>query len=156
MKIWMPLVLGLLVSLGCTSSMAAAVLKLSRTELTLEPGKPINELYVENIGDAPLYLNVEQHLLTNPGNTPEQLVPVTEVRKPSLLVLPGKLVLAPGQKYRMVLKALGIPARTLVWRVTFRPKERVVIDARSGNDLPTPLFVSVGYGVVIYQKGAMS
>lgn len=146
--------LGMLAALCCTSSMAAGILKLSRTELTLEPGIPASELYVENTGDTPLYLNVEQHLLTNPGDTPEHLVPVAEVKQPSLFVLPGRLTLAPGQKYRMALKELSTPSRTQVWRITFRPKERVLVDAGESEGAPAPLFINVGYGVVIYQRAA--
>ncbi|MDN7876705.1 hypothetical protein [Burkholderia aenigmatica] len=156
MKHGLRVVAGLLAVLGCTCSMAAGVMKLSHTELTLEPGKPAGELFVENIGDTPLYLNVEQHLLTNPGDTPEHLVPIAEVKRPGLLVLPDRLVLAPGQKYRMVVKEFGTPTQTQVWRVTFRPKERIVVNAESEYESPTPLFVSIGYGVVIYQRGTAS
>ncbi|MBK5408894.1 hypothetical protein JFU58_10120 [Pseudomonas sp. TH34] len=141
--------LGLLLALFAMQGMAAGVLKLSRTELKLEPGKPAPELYVENTGDTQLYLEVEQKLLLNPGQTPEHLVPIQEVERPELLVTPGRLVLAPGQKHRMVIKELELPSRTQIWRVTFRPKERLVINA--GGGAPPPLVVSVGYGAVIYQ-----
>ena len=146
--------LGTLAALMCTCSMAAGVLKLSRAELTLEPGQPAGELYVENAGDTPLYLDVEQHLLLNPGDTPERLVPVGDVEKPTLLVSPGRLAVAPGQKYRIGLKVLAVPSQTNVWRITFRPNERILVDASSSDGAPAPLFVNVGYGVVIYQHGA--
>ncbi|MFJ2362205.1 hypothetical protein ACIPIN_00540 [Pseudomonas sp. NPDC087697] len=142
--------LGLLLALFATQGMAAGVLKLSRTELKLEPGKSAHELYVENTGDTPLYLDVKQELLLNPGQAPERLVPIQEVERPGLLVTPGRLVLAPGQKHRMLLKEIEAPSRTLVWRVTFRPRERLIIDA---GDVSAPLVVSVGYGAVIYQLG---
>ncbi|WP_192557906.1 hypothetical protein [Pseudomonas allokribbensis] len=140
--------LGLLLAFFATQGMAAGVLKLSRTELKLEPGKPAHSLYVENTGDTPLYLKVEQELLLNPAQTPERLVPIREVERPGLLVTPDRLVLAPGQKQRMVLKEIEVPGRTLVWRVTFRPRERLHIETEA---LSAPLIVSVGYGVVIYQ-----
>ncbi|MFC6299301.1 hypothetical protein GNF76_04925 [Pseudomonas sp. CCM 7893] len=144
------LFLGVLLALFATQGMAEGVLKLSRTELKLEPGKPAHTLYVENTGDTPLYLEVKQELLLNPGQTPEHLVPIQEVERPSLLITPGRLVLAPGQKRRMVIRELKPPTRTLVWRVTFRPKEQLVIDAEG---VSAPLVVSVGYGTVIYQLG---
>ncbi|MCA8252713.1 hypothetical protein LGM89_05525 [Burkholderia sp. AU31624] len=148
-------VLGLLAALACTCSSAAGVLKLSRVELTLEPGQAAaRELYAENVGDTPLYLNVEQHLLTNPGDSPEHLVPVAEVAHPTLLVSPARLTLAPGQRYRMGLKELAAPSETQIWRITFKPKERIVVDAAQGEGAPAPLFVNVGYGVVIYQRAA--
>ncbi|WDR86016.1 hypothetical protein [Burkholderia ambifaria] len=144
--------LGLLAALCCSSSLAAGILKLSRTEMKLEPGKPASELWAENIGDTPLYLDVTQHLVTNPGHTPEQLVPVTEVEQPSLLVLPSRLTLSPRQRYRIAIKELATPSDTQVWRLTFRPKENIVVDAGNVADgQPTPLIISVGYGVVIYQ-----
>lgn len=142
--------LGAMAALCCTSSLAAGALKLSRTEMTIAPGKPVGELSVENTGDTPLYLNVEQHLVKNPGEKPERLVPVSEVMRPSLLVSPDRLALAPGQRYRMRVKELGTPSQSQVWRVTLRPKKRIVVEAAQPEAVPGPLFVSVGYGVVIY------
>ncbi|MDN7491521.1 hypothetical protein CFB40_18740 [Burkholderia sp. AU31652] len=143
--------LGALALLCCSGSFAAGILKLSRTELTLSPDKPASELWVENVGDTPLYLDISQQRVSNPGYMPEQLVPVEEVSQPTLLVLPNRLVLSPGQKYRMALKALSTPDEPQVWRVTFRPREHVVVDAGRDGDTTAPLFVSIGYGVVIYQ-----
>ncbi|OJA57585.1 hypothetical protein [Burkholderia ubonensis] len=146
--------LGALAALCCTSSMAASILKLSRTELTVAPGKPVGTLRVENTGDTPLYLDVEQHLVANPGETPERLLPVSEVERPSLLVLPNRLALAPGQTYQMVVKELSTPSKPHVWRVTFRPKERILVETSQHEKLLTPLFIRVGYGAVIYQLNA--
>jgi len=149
------LAIGMMAALGCTCSMAAGVLKLSRTEVTLEAGHAAHELYVENAGDTPLYLSIEQHLLTNPGDSPEHLVPVAEVAGPTLLVVPGRITLAPGQRYRVGLKELAMPPKTYVWRITFRPNERIDVDAGQTEGSPAPLFVNVGYGVVIYQRSAL-
>ncbi|KVD59805.1 hypothetical protein WI89_29745 [Burkholderia ubonensis] len=146
--------LGALAALCCTSSMAAGILKLSRTELTVAPGKPVGTLRVENTGDTPLYLDVEQHLVANPGETPERLVPVSEVRRPSLLVLPNRLSLAPGQTYQMVVKELSTPSKPHVWRVTFRPRERILVETSQHEKALAPLFIRVGYGAVIYQLNA--
>ncbi|GAB7538905.1 hypothetical protein BGC_51290 [Burkholderia sp. 3C] len=135
----------------CVTCSAAGALKLSRTELTVKPDGTASPLWVENTGDSPLYLDVTQQRVANPGQVPERLEPVEEVQRPSLLVLPGRLALAPGQRYGIVLKALAVPQRTQVWRVTFRPRERIVVDGGRDGDTAAPLFVSVGYGVVIYQ-----
>ncbi|TDA48959.1 hypothetical protein [Burkholderia pyrrocinia] len=143
--------LGMLAALCCTSSMAAGILKLSRTELTLSPDKPVPELWAENVGDTPLYLDVTQQLVTNPGESPERLLPVSEAPSPTLLVSPNRLTLAPRQKYRVMLKELGTPTQTQVWRLTFRPRERIVVDAVDISGTQAPLVISVGYGVVIYQ-----
>jgi len=151
MKRGLGMALGLLAALCCSSALAAGILKLSRTELRLEPGEPVSELWAENIGDTPLYLDVTQHLVTNPGQTPEHLVPVTELEQPTLLVLPNRLTLSPGQRYKMPINELAKPSVTKVWRLTFRPKEHIVVDAADAEVSPTPLFLSVGYGVVIYQ-----
>lgn len=144
-------VLGVLAAVCCTSSMAAGILKLSRTELTLAPGKPVPELWAENVGDTPLYLEVTQQLVMNPGTSPERLVSVTEVPRAALLVFPPRLTLAPGQKYRVMLKELATPTQAQVWRVTFRPRERLVVDADNVSEMQAPLVISVGYGIVIYQ-----
>jgi len=143
--------LGMLAVLCCTSSMAAGILKLSRTELTLAPDKPPAELWAENVGDTPLYLDVTQHWVANPGESPDRLVPVSDVPHPALLVFPNRLTLAPGQKYRVMLKELDTPVRPQVWRLTFRPRERLIVEAGDGSSTQAPLIISIGYGVVIYQ-----
>ncbi len=131
--------------------LAAGILHLPRAELRLEPGKPPGELLVENRGDSPLYLEVEQRLLLNPGVMPEALVPVGEAEQPGLLVTPNRLILAPGQKYRMNLRILSLPARTQVWRITFRPRERVMLDSGAADGNAAPLIINMAYGVLIYQ-----
>ncbi|MDN7526348.1 hypothetical protein [Burkholderia orbicola] len=142
----------LLAVVCCTNSLAAGILKLSRTEMTIAPDKPPGALWVENKGDTPLYLDVTQQWVANPGNTPERLMPVGEVEQPELLVFPNRLALAPGQKYRMTLKVLRTPREWKVWRITFRQRERIMIDVEGMERMPTPLFISVGYGVAIYQQ----
>ncbi|MGR4041279.1 hypothetical protein P7C00_20365 [Pseudomonas sp. JDS08PS003] len=144
----------LLLSLWSPAGLAAGVLKLSRTELRFTPDEPQGELYAQNTGDTPLYLEVDQRLVLNPGQSPEHLLAIHEVQRPSLLVTPGRLVLAPGQKYRMTLKALKTPTSNQVWRITFRPRERLIVEAGTDAGQPAPLAVSVGYGVVIYQRAA--
>lgn len=136
--------------------MASGVLKLSSVELRFAPDEPQGELHAQNTGDSPLYLDVEQALVLNPGNSPEQLLPIGEVPQPSLLVTPARLVLAPGQKYRINLRVLTAPATNHVWRVTFRPRERLIVETNGADGQPAPLSVSVGYGVVIYQRAAQA
>ena len=135
-------------------SMAAGVLKLSTTELRLVPDQRQGALFVENTADSPLYLDVEQTLVLNPAEKPEQLLDISQVPKPGLLVTPNRLVLAPGQKYRMNIKTLDSPASNQVWRVTFRPREHVIVQTQGAEGVSAPLSVSVGYGVVIYQNSA--
>lgn len=131
--------------------MTAGMLHLPRAELRLEPGQTPGELLAENRGDSPLYLDVEQKLLLNPGATPEVLVPIAQTEQPTLLVTPNRLILAPGQKYRMTLRVLQTPARTQVWRITFRPRERVILQPGEAGETATPLVIRMAYGVVIYQ-----
>lgn len=131
--------------------LAAGILYLPRAELRLEPDHAPPELLAENRGDSPLYLDVEQQLLLNPGSMPEVLTPVGETGQPSLLVTPNRLILAPGQKYRMNLRILNRPARTQVWRITFRPRERVILKPGPADDSAAPLVINVAYGVLIYQ-----
>ena len=132
-------------------ALAAGILHLPRAELRLEPGKTPSELLAENRGDSPLYLDVEQQLLLNPGSMPEVLVPVGETEQPDLLVTPNRLILAPGQKYRMNLRILNSPARTQVWRITFRPRERVILSPDEAHGSAAPLVINMAYGVLIYQ-----
>jgi len=132
--------------------LAAGILHLPRAELRLESDKVPGELLAENRGESPLYLDVEQQLLLNPGSTPEVLVPVGKTEQPSLLVTPNRLILAPGQKYRMNLRILNAPSRTQVWRVTFRPRERVILHPAEADE-SAPLIINMAYGVLIYQIG---
>ena len=132
-------------------AMAAGVLKLSATELRLVPDQRQGTLYALNTGDSPLYLDVEQVLVLNPAEKSEQLLDISQVPNPGLLVTPTRLVLAPGQKYRMNIKTLVTPVSNQVWRVTFRPRENVIVQAQGAEGVSAPLSVSVGYGVVIYQ-----
>ena len=134
--------------------MAAGVLNLSTTELRLVPDQRQGALYAQNTGDSPLYLDVEQALVLNPAEKPEQLLDISQVPNPGLLVTPTRLVLAPGQKYRMNIKTLVTPTNNQVWRVTFRPRENVIVQAQGAEGVSAPLSVSVGYGVVIYQNSA--
>ncbi len=117
----------------------------------MKPGRAPPELWIENTGDTPLFLTMEQVLVTNPGATPENLVPIGDTPHPSLLVMPRRLVLAPGQKYRMTVTVLDTPDQPRVWRLTFRPRERVMVHGESGRHISSPLFIKVGYGVVVYQ-----
>ena len=141
-------------SISPSNGMAAGVLNLSTTELRLVPDQRQGALYAQNTGDSPLYLDVEQALVLNPAEKPEQLLDISQVPKPALLVTPSRLVLAPGQKSRMNIKTLITPANNQVWRVTFRPRENVIVQAQGAEGVSAPLSVSVGYGVVIYQNSA--
>ena len=138
------------------SGMAAGVLKLSTTELRLAPDQRQGALYALNTGDSPLYLDVEQALVLNPGEQPEQLQAISQVPNPGLLVTPARLALAPGQKYRMNIKTLDRAASNQVWRLTFRPREHLIVQAQGADGVSAPLSVSVGYGVVIYQNSTAS
>ncbi|MCU7649744.1 hypothetical protein [Pseudomonas piscis] len=131
--------------------LAAGVLQLSDSVLRLEPSGRMPELHVENTGDTPLFLDVRQELLLNPGQSPEELTPVEQVQAPSLLISPRRLVLSPGQKRQMTLRTLSVPTQHRVWRLTFRPRQRVVVETSTPNLQAAPLSLNIGYGVLIYQ-----
>ncbi|RQO35002.1 hypothetical protein DBR37_11580 [Herminiimonas sp. KBW02] len=134
-----------------TDVMAAGVLKLSNVEIWLGPNQSTAELYAENVGDSMLYLDVLQRLLRNPGERPEQLVPLQEIEQPTLLVAPLRLALGPGQRYLIQLRELQRPGTPQVWRVTFQPREKITIAGELTDGAAAPLSLSIGYGVLIYQ-----
>jgi hypothetical protein len=138
------------------SSYAGGLLSLSQAELTVPLQGRLPELVVENRGDGPLYLEVRQQLLTNPGLQPEALIDVGHTESPSLLVTPSRLILGPGQKRTMQLRVLSPPAKTQVWRITFRPQQHLSVTTAGSTPARMPLLVSIGYGVVIYQTGSQS
>ncbi|MBN3794104.1 hypothetical protein [Burkholderia sp. Ac-20392] len=152
MKRGLGVMFGLLAAVHCTGSLAVGILKLSRTEMTVVPDREPGDLWVENRGNTPLYLDVTQQLVANPGHMPEKLVPVEEVLHPGLLIMPRRVTISPGQKTRVMLKVLDVPRRTQIWRVTFRPRERIVVDTGDATSGPAPLFIGLGYGVLIYHK----
>ncbi|MFC0226298.1 hypothetical protein [Serratia aquatilis] len=135
---------------------AGGLLSLSQAELTIKPQGRLPELVVENLGDGPLYLSVSQQLLTNPGTQPETLIDVGDTKSPSLLVIPSRLILGPGQKRMMQLSVLSQPSKTQVWRITFRPQQNIHVFSSEATSTRVPLRVSIGYGVVIYQTGSES
>ncbi|MCK3838812.1 MULTISPECIES: hypothetical protein [Pseudomonas] len=143
--------LGFFAAIYSASSTATGILKLSSNELSLLPGHPAGELFAENVGDTPLYLQVDQALLTNPGELPERLVPISQVKKPSLLVTPNRITIAPGQRYKLNIKIIQQVEQDHIWRITFRPSEHLVVEGEPTKNA-TPIFFKVGYGAVIYQK----
>ncbi|WP_422526642.1 hypothetical protein [Serratia fonticola] len=138
------------------SSCAGDLLSLSQAELTIPFKGRLPELVVENLGDGPLYLNVSQQLLVNPGSQPETLIDIGDTESPSLLVIPPRLILGPGQKRNMQLSVLSQPTKTQVWRITFRPQQNIRVFSTGAASRRVPLRVSIGYGVVIYQTGSGS
>ena len=107
--LWLVLLAALCCALLPAAGMAAGVLKLSHAEIWLRGDGRTSRLYAENAGDTTLYLDVEQRLLRNPGEQPEELTPIGEVRNPTLLVAPVRLALAPGQRAPITLKELARP-----------------------------------------------
>ena len=89
------------------AGMAAGVLKLSHAEIWLRGDGRTSRLYAENAGDTTLYLDVEQRLLRNPGEQPEELTPIGEVRNPTLLVAPVRAGAGAGQRAPITLKELA-------------------------------------------------
>ena len=73
------------------------------------------------------------------------------MRNPTLLVAPVRLALAPGQRAPITLKELARPDSPQVWRVTFRPREKLLMEPDPTQAMAAPLVVSIGYGVLIYQ-----
>jgi len=130
---------------------AAGVLNLSHTEITLGGNEHPGRLEAENTGDSTLYLTVSQELVQTPLSTPEVRIPVGELESPTLLVSPQKLILGPGQKRVLDVRVLRLPRSRKIWRITFRPRERLTVQGHSHEGVEAPLSVSVGYGVVIYQ-----
>ncbi|QGU89364.1 hypothetical protein [Erwinia sorbitola] len=144
---------------GCLAlfqAQAAGILRLTNTEIIVGGTLPPAKLEIENIGNSALYLDVTQELVQTPLTVPEVRLSVGEVPSPSLLISPVKLVLGPGQKRVLNVKVLRIPQQRKIWRVTFRPREKIVISASDEEERAVaPVSISIGYGVVIYQPGAV-
>ncbi|KQN60294.1 hypothetical protein [Erwinia sp. Leaf53] len=143
-------------ALPVTGARAAGVLRLAHSAISVEGTRPAEKLEVENTGDSPLYLEVSQEWVQVPLGQPEVRLPVGNVPNPSLLVNPPRLVLRPGQKRLLDVTVVRQPREQQIWRVTFRPRERHRVQPIGDPRAQAPILISVGYGVVIYQRGSAS
>ncbi|WP_321852131.1 pilus assembly protein [Burkholderia diffusa] len=104
---------------------------------------------VKNMGDAPLYLNINVQKVTNPGVTPENKVNLGEVARPGMLASPDKLTLGPGQTRSIMLKSLGEPELEELYRLYILPVRSLKVDNAPDDKITAPMSVAIGYGVLV-------
>lgn len=105
---------------------------------------------LRNLGDAPLYLSISLMKVKNPGITPEDKVPLSEIEHPGMLASADKLTLGPGQSRSVNLKSLSVPAAEELYRLYVVPVKAMQVDAAPQDKITAPMSVSVGYGVLIH------
>lgn len=105
---------------------------------------------LKNLGDAPLYLSISLMKVKNPGLSPEDKVPLSELEHPGLLASADKLTLGPGQSRVVNLKSLSVPAAEEMYRLYVVPVKAMQVDVAPQDKITAPMSVSVGYGVLIH------
>jgi len=111
------------------------------------------DVEISNAGSEPLYVQIEPHIVLNPGTPQEQRVLIKNPREHGLLVTPSRMVLAPGTAKSMRLVKLDMPGdpeekNERIYRISARP---VVGDITAQQ---TGLKVLIGYEVlaIVYPK----
>jgi hypothetical protein len=137
----------LLCALLASPGFGAGVLKISNSLITIEPGGHRAAIILSNNGDRPLYLDVVQQQVLNPGELPEKRVLVQDVALPDLLVPVRQVLLRPGHTQKIPLNVVYTPGQARVWRVAFRNREKVT-GAEAGQE--SFIQLNVSYGVLIY------
>ncbi|MGS1007216.1 pilus assembly protein [Achromobacter anxifer] len=105
---------------------------------------------LRNLGDAPLYLSISLLKVTNPGITPENKVPMSELEHPGLLASADRLTLGPGQSRSVSLKSLSVPVAEEMYRLYVVPARAMQVEAAPQDKITAPMSVAVGYGVLIH------
>ncbi|WP_258128809.1 pilus assembly protein [Achromobacter anxifer] len=144
----LPLLFGLTL-LAVTQARAEGELMVMPARLKVFNGHEYG-VTLKNLGDAPLYLSISLMKVTNPGLTPEDKVPLSELEHPGLLANADKLTLGPGQSRAVSLKSLSVPAAEELYRLYVVPVKAMQVDAAPQDKITAPMSVSVGYGVLIH------
>ncbi len=104
---------------------------------------------VRNVGDGPLYLSATLQKVMNPGLTPEEQMPLSQLEHPGLLANPDKLTLGPGQSRTISLKSLSVPAAEEMYRLYVVPVRAMQVEEAPQDKISAPMSVSIGYGVLV-------
>jgi len=146
-------------SLGLTLMVLAiapahASMVLSNAIVHFEEGSSARQdVEIRNSGSEPLYVQIEPHIVLNPGTEQEERVLIKNPREHGLLVTPSRMVLAPGTAKSMRLVKLDMPSdpeerNERIYRISARPVVGDVSAQKNG------LKVLIGYEVlaIVYPK----
>lgn len=106
---------------------------------------------VSNLGDKPLYLEINLLRLDNPGEMPEHKTPLGEIALPEMMVNPAKLTLGPGQKREINLIPLRTPTKETLYRLYIVPVSNIkVVGSAPQDKVDAPVTFGIGYGVLVH------
>ena len=133
---------------------AQANMVLSNAIVHFEEGSAARQdVEIRNAGKEPLYVQIEPHIVKNPGTEQEERVLIKNPREHGLLVTPSRMVLAPGTAKSMRLVKLDMPSdpeqnNERIYRISARPVVGDVTAEQNG------LKVLIGYEVlaIVYPK----
>jgi len=104
---------------------------------------------VRNVGDAPLYLSITLQKVMNPGQQPEEKVPLSQLEHPGVLANTDKLTLGPGQSRSISLKSLRVPVSEEMYRLYIVPVKAMHVDDAPKDKISVPMSIAIAYGVLI-------
>lgn len=144
----------LCLTLLCAATPVYADMVLSNAIVHFEEGSAARQdVEISNVGDEPLYVQIEPHIVLNPGTDEEQRVLIKNPREHGLLVTPSRMVLAPGTAKSMRMVKLAMPddpkqEKERIYRISARPVVGEVTAEQTG------LKVLIGYEVlaIVYPK----
>ena len=127
---------------------AEANMVLSNAIVHFESGDSARQdVEITNAGAEPLYVQIEPHVVLNPGTEDEERVLIKNPREHGLLVTPSRMVLAPGTTKSMRIVKLPLAddpgqEKERIYRISARPVVGDVSSAQSG------VKVLIGYEVL--------
>lgn len=143
------LAFAVLLLLGLFSSFPArANMVLSNAIVHFDEGSPSRQdVEISNMGDEPLYIKIEPHIVLKPGTDEEERVAIKNPREHGLLVTPSRMVLAPGSAKSMRIVKLSLPGdpnqeQERIYRISARPVVGDVTATQSG------VKILIGYEVL--------
>ena len=131
-----------------TNFPAAANMVLSNAIVHFDQDSPgRQDVEITNVGDEPLYVKIEPHIVLNPGTESEERVAIKNPREHGLLVTPNRMVLAPGTAKSMRIVKLPLATdpqqkKERIYRISARPVVGDVTSTQSG------VKVLIGYEVL--------
>lgn len=136
-------------------ALAEGALMVLPASLTMTDGQP-RTVSVRNVGDAPLYLNIDVMKVTNPGDKTEQRVALSDVASPGIIANPGRMTLGANQSRKITLTPLTEPDKEAVYRLYIVPVRSFNVENVPQDKISAPVSLSIGYGVLVRHQPPVS
>ena len=141
------------ISLLLLGTAAKADLALNNSILYFEPGEPNHQdVEVENLGDAPLYIQITPRVVRNPGTEQQTREEYDDPTKAGLLVSPNKLVVPPkGRKLLRFVNLNPDASEERVYRVSVTP----VVGELNASETGVKVVIAYEVLVLVHPKNGV-